>query len=379
MIDLSRITSYIAPLARRLEPVGRWLMRPVRRRGREWNPLREEAWYWGSRDRRFRQALVLGLLAQVLLMVLLSIPWHFGWQKPYGLPKGSGQENPQARQIIVQRVQRVKKERLIVNPNSAVILQRPKIDQSDLMAQVDQETQQTYKATGGNTGRPGKGGGKEGGWPEGMENARIRFIRLQYADGDWDQDMGYDADYNMLLKFRDETGFKIAPNTEAIAIQDLKHFPKAQKPPFVFITGRKGMKLSSTEIQVLRWYCLEEGGMIIADNGGGSFDSSFRTVMRQVFPELRWVDIANDDVLFRCYYQFSRGAPPLWHHSGWRAAGLKHNGRWVVFYHQGDMNDAWKTGHSGASPAVAAEAYRLGINLMFYAFNQYYSIHHPDQ
>lgn len=378
MSRIQGVISTASTLLRPLERVGAWLTRPIRRRDREWNLLRDDAWYWGERDPRFYHALVLGLLLQLLLLVLLSIPWRFGWMEPYALPKGSGQESAQARQVVVQRVQRVQKERLIVNPNSAVILYRPKIEDSQLLAQLDEQTLQTYEATGGATGRMGKGGGTEGGWPEGMENARIRFIRLQYSGGDWDQDMGHDADYNMLLRFRDETGFKIAPNTEAIKIEDLRYFPEGQKPPFVFITGKQGMQLSSSEVKTLRWYCLEEGGMLIADNGGGRFDSAFRTVMRQVFPELQWVDIANDDILYRCYYQFPNGAPPLWHHSGRRALGLRHGGRWVVFYHQGDMNDAWKTGHSGASPQVAAEAHRLGINLMFYSFTQYYRIHHQD-
>jgi hypothetical protein len=74
-------------------------------------------------------------------------------------------------------------------------------------------------------------------------------------------------------------------------------------------------------------------------------------------------------------FLFPNGAPPLWHHSGMRAMGLKYNGRWVVFYHQGDLNDAWQTGHSGAAPHLADQAYKLGINIINYSFNQYYERH----
>jgi hypothetical protein len=35
------------------------------------------------------------------------------------------------------------------------------------------------------------------------------------------------------------------------------------------------------------------------------------------------------------------------------------------------MKDAWKTGHSGASPRVAAQAYELGVNVMYYAMAHY--------
>jgi hypothetical protein len=100
--------------------------------------------------------------------------------------------------------------------------------------------------------------------------------------------------------------------------------------------------------------------------------------MRRSFPELQWVDIASDDVLFRQPFVFPNGAPPLWHHSGRRAVGLKHNGRWIAFYHQGDLNDAWKTGHSGVTEGQAMQAYKLGVNIINYSFNQYMSIHFGD-
>ena len=52
--------------------------------------------------------------------------------------------------------------------------------------------------------------------------------------------------------------------------------------------------------------------------------------------------------------------------------------RWVVFYHPGDINDAWKDGHSGAAPQVADQAYKLGVNVIYYAFNQYYRRHYEQ-
>ena len=115
--------------------------------------------------------------------------------------------------------------------------------------------------------------------------------------------------------------------------------------------------------------------MIIADNGGGQFNTGLRALVKRVFPDLDWVDIANDDVLYWQPFVFSNGAPPLWHYTGNRALGLKYSGRWVVFYHQGNMKDAWKTGHSGTTEAQATQAYQLGINVMNYAFNQYMAAH----
>ena len=116
--------------------------------------------------------------------------------------------------------------------------------------------------------------------------------------------------------------------------------------------------------------------MLFADNGGGRFNGAFRSLLRRAFPELPVVDIPSDDAIFCEPYEFPNGAPPLWHHSGRRALGVKYEGRWIVFYHQGDINDAWKTGHSGASRSVAMQAYKMGINVMYRAFTQYLALHY---
>ena len=100
--------------------------------------------------------------------------------------------------------------------------------------------------------------------------------------------------------------------------------------------------------------------------------------MKRVFPDKNWVDIANDDFIYQQPFLFPSGAPPLWHHSGTRALGIKHNGRWIAFYHQGDINDAWQTGGSGVSEATQTQAFKMGINVVNYAFNQYMS-HHYDE
>jgi hypothetical protein len=74
----------------------------------------------------------------------------------------------------------------------------------------------------------------------------------------------------------------------------------------------------------------------------------------------------------------SNVAPVLWHHSGMRALGIKHHGRWVVFYHQGDINDAWQEGGSGVEAGTRRAAFKMGINVVCYSFNQYMAIHYGD-
>ena len=99
---------------------------------------------------------------------------------------------------------------------------------------------------------------------------------------------------------------------------------------------------------------------------------------KRVFPDKKLVDIPNDDPLYREPFVFPKGPPMLRHHDKKsRPMGISHEGRWVVFYHPGNMGDAWKTGHSGASKAVAASAYKLGVNIMYYSFTRYLEKHHP--
>ena len=119
--------------------------------------------------------------------------------------------------------------------------------------------------------------------------------------------------------------------------------------------------------------------MIFADNGGGTFNTSFRAAMKRVFPEKSWITISRDDQMFQHPHLFPNGAPAFWHHSGREAVGLRHDGRWVAFYHQGDLNDAWKTGHSGIHEGLANQAYKLGVNVVHYAFTQYLAHHHQGK
>ena len=130
-------------------------------------------------------------------------------------------------------------------------------------------------------------------------------------------------------------------------------------------------RVSSADQKILRDYCLK-GGLLIADAGSVRFHRSFTHLMRQVFPDKPLIDIASDDTIFQLPYEFPEGAPVFWHHGGWRALGIKHEGRWVAFYHPGDMNDAWKSeGFSEATPEMREAAMHLGVNLIYYSFNSW--------
>src|SRR5436190_1568352 len=79
------------------------------------------------------------------------------------------------------------------------------------------------KGTGGGVGKGkkggklGKGGVGPGGWPDGMQNGVVRFIRLEYAGEGWDDGMDpiENADVNFLNEIHEITGFKVAEKGES--------------------------------------------------------------------------------------------------------------------------------------------------------------------
>lgn len=330
----------------------------------------------GGEDPRFRSSCYW---AVTLFLLVLVGPFliHGCGMEEYGIVKGEGE--PQVEQVVqIKPKPKKKQKKLLVDPWSPYILERINIDDAKVLEELQQTTQDTYVADRTKKGKLGKGGKGRGGWPKGMEGAKIRFIRLKYSGGNWDQEMGKSGDYNLLVRFNQLTGLPVANETEAREIERLARFPKKKAPPFVFMTGSGNINISSAEAKILRNYCEVEGGMLFIDCGGGNFGRSVRNMLAKVFPGKSLVDIPNDDPIYQAPFVFPDGAPRFWHHDGNRALAIRHEGRIVAFYHPGDVKDAWKDGHSGAAPEVADQAYKLGVNVIYYAFNQYYRRHYEQ-
>jgi hypothetical protein len=283
--------------------------------------------------------------------------------------------------VAVARVQKVqkkkkKKKKLAVNPNSTICVNFPELDDSKIEQIVEQVSQVEYKADPSRimarAGKMGAGGKGKGGWPDGMENAMVRFIRLEYNGQGWDDGMDSvsRADMNFLAFFKKLTGFPCKERGESHPMSWLSKYRKGYAPPFVYMTGIGGIGTSSREEKILREY-LHGGGLLMADCGSQAWDGAFRSFIARVLPGEPLVTISDDDILFQVPFTFRNGPPPLWHHGGYDSKGVKHNGRWVVFYHPGDMNDAWKTGRSGMSTDLAEGAMEIGINVVYYSFTHY--------
>lgn len=323
------------------------------------NPLDPEAWYYGKTAKRLHQSLAAFLsYSLVFFVAFLVLTQIGGCQELYEMPAGGG-EQQQIAQVV--KVQKVIRKKFVVNPFAAISFNIPPIDEVKL--QLNEITKHHYKV--------GYGAGAGAGFAGGTKRGKVRFIRLEYLGGDWDQDFGIGADVNMLIEYGIRTQQKVEKRTESRTISQLKLFPVGKSPPMVYMTGQKSIQLSKSEIRTLQEYLLEKHGMLFADNGGSrGWHSQFLSMMQKVLPNVRPTQIPLDDVIHRIPYQIPF-LPYVAPHGGKEALGWRVDGRLVVYYHPGDIGDAWADDHAGVSPEVWEACYQLGTNVIFYAHSEY--------
>jgi hypothetical protein len=323
------------------------------------NPLDPAAWYYGRHAPRLNQSVAaLASYSVAFLLLFLIAAQMSGCRELYEMPAGGGQQKQLAQTV---KVQKVIKKKYVINPFSAISFKVPPIDEVKL--QLTEITEHAYTV--------GYGQGAGAGFAGGTNRGQVRFIRLEYSGGDWDQDFGIGADVNMLIEYGIRTQQKVAKRTESRTVAQLKNFPIEKSPPMVYLTGQRSISMSDSEVKILREYLLEKHGMVFGDNGGsGGFHNHFVGMMRRVLPNVRPSRIPLDDTIHRIPYQIPF-LPYVAPHGGKDALGWRVDGRLVCYYHPGDIGDAWTDDHSGVSPEIYEACYQLGTNVIFYAHSEY--------
>jgi len=326
---------------------------------RSWHPLDVQAWYYGRRSPKLRQSLAGLMSYSVMFMLLLLMCSQMnGCQELYEMPAGGGEQQTIAQTV---RVQKIIKKKFVVNPFSAILFRVPPIDEIKL--QLTEITKHSYTI--------GYGAGEGAGFAGGRKQGKVRFIRLEYAGGDWDQDFGVGSDLNMLSEYNVRTSHVVAAQTESRTIEQLQNFPIGASPPMVFMTGQGNVSVSSAQVKILREYLLDKHGMLFIDNGGSPhFHNQIIALMKNILPQVRPVAIPLDDVIHRIPYQIPF-LPYVAPHGGKEALGWRVDGRLVCYYHPGDIADAWADDHAGVSPEIWEACYQLGTNVIFYAHSEY--------
>lgn len=142
--------------------------------------------------------------------------------------------------------------------------------------------------------------------------------------------------------------------------------------PFVHMTGHGNVLFDSHEAQNIRNYLISGGFLHIDDNYG--MDSFVRTQMKKVFPELNFVELPTDHLIYNQKYSFPNGLPKIHEHDGKPAQGfgLFWEGRLVCYYtYECDLGDGWEdpTVHSN-SQETRLKALKMGANLIQFVFTQ---------
>jgi hypothetical protein len=142
--------------------------------------------------------------------------------------------------------------------------------------------------------------------------------------------------------------------------------------PFVHMTGHGNVLFDAREAQNLRNYLISGGFLHIDDNYG--LDPFVRTEMKKVFPELDFVELPADHLIYNQKYSFPNGLPKIHEHDGKPAQGfgLFWEGRLVCYYtFECDLGDGWEdpTVHSN-SQETRLKALKMGANLVQFVFTQ---------
>ena len=320
-----------------------------------WNPLDPAAWYFGRKAPRLNQSLS-GFItyASLFVLVCMILSQVRGCTQYYDLPAGGGEQQTVAQVVKVQKIIRKK---FVVNPYSAILFDIPEIDEVKL--ELKEVTAHQYKIGYGE----GEGAGFAGGTSKGM----VRFYRLEYPGGDWNQDFGIGGDMNMLIKYKELTSQKIDKRTRAVTPVQLDTFDTIRSPPLIYITGQGTISLGKNDVKILKDYINNKHGMLFGDNGGSKhFHNQFLGMMQAIVPDVKPVVIPADDKIHRVPFTIPK-FPYVAPHGGTQALGWFKDGRWICYYHPGDIGDAWADGHAGISAEVWNMCYRLGVNIINYA------------
>lgn len=323
-----------------------------------WDPRQLVAWYFGSKNNKLRQSIFTLLSYTFLFGIMALILTRLSGCSLYESPLGGGEET-QLKQIV--KIQKVIDKKYVINPYSSVLFNPPPID--DVKLEVLEVTEHLYEI--------GDGKGDGAGFSAGTTRGKVRFIRLKYDGGDWQQDMDRGSDLNLLTEYGVRTGHPVSDRPEPMEIGRLKSFPPRKSPPMVYMTGQQNINLSEKELKIMRSYLLEHHGMLFGDNGGSSgWEGQFVSMMQKVLPRIEPISVYLDHPIHRIPYPLPR-LPIVAPHGRSNALGWVVDGRLVAYYHPGDIGDAWADGHSGVPREVWESSYQLGVNIIYYAHAQY--------
>lgn len=143
--------------------------------------------------------------------------------------------------------------------------------------------------------------------------------------------------------------------------------------PFVYLTGHGNVVFTDQEAENLRKYLIGGGFLHIDDNYG--LDKFIRPQMKRVFPDLDFIELPSEHIIYNQKYKFPAGLPKIHEHDGKRPQGfaLIYKGRIVCYYtFECDLGNGWEVAgtYSSDSEETRQKALKMGANLVQYALTQ---------
>ena len=199
-----------------------------------------------------------------------------------------------------------------------------------------------------------------------VDASRAHVARVRYGGGgDWYGDPS--ALSNLQREFEQRTGIPAARNEIVIDLGD----PGLFAHPFLYMTGHGNIKLTRDEIDKLRAHLLA-GGFLWADDCHG-MDASFRSMVKELFPERELALLPLDHGIYRSFYRIE-GPPKIHEHDGRppQGWGVVDGGRLMIFYtYESDVGDGLEDAEVHNDPPEKREqAIRMGVNILYYALTR---------
>jgi len=198
------------------------------------------------------------------------------------------------------------------------------------------------------------------------EEAKLNVSRVKYGGGgDWYSDPS--SLPNLLSEFRERTGIQTSSSEKVVTLSS----PELYRYPFLYMTGHGNIELTPEEIEALRNHLLS-GGFLYADDNYG-MDSSFRRMVRKLFPERRLAQVPFSHPIYHCVYDM-KGVPKIHEHDGKPPMGLGvfDGSRLILFYtYESDIGDGLEdpSVHDDP-PELREQAVRMAVNILYYALTR---------
>jgi hypothetical protein len=205
---------------------------------------------------------------------------------------------------------------------------------------------------------------------------RGRFT--SYEDEPWFIDAPA-AEQNLSRRVKTVTAIQVN-DPVVINIED----PNLWNYPWLYLVEPGNLRLSDTEVPILREFLLRGGTLTFDDFHGPIEWANLEREMARVFPDRKIVDLPSSHPIYSCFYQLdgfpqTPGLGSFLYGRTWEKGGFEGKlraieddaGRAMVLINWNtDMGDGWEWSNAAEFPGYVkftAQAYRMQINEIVYS------------